>query len=417
MPLVSHVSDSTMVRKILSSFSLALENIRSNIFHTILSVLGIVIGVGALVSILSLIDGMERFAREQVSTTTSLNAIVVRTELYKTVNNVRLRKDTVATLSFEAFKSLHGALSKKVTRFYRVSGSEMVTISGREPAIGVATFATDTTMVPGVTLLTGTLFTEADLNERREVVIANRAFVVAAKYDSIQVMGEVVSFKSKQFKLIGVVEDKGGDTPHLYFPATCVNATELSNNPADVAFEVEHTEDIAMLKPEIDAWLKAQYANGADDFRIITNEYRVEQLAKGFLLFRIIMGMIVGISVIVGGIGVMNVLLISVTERTTEIGIRKAMGANRRDIVFLFLTESVTVSAFGSMMGVIFGVGFTMVAIPIVKALTKVPFQADYTINTIVITGVVALFVGIVFGTYPAIRASRLNPVDAIRHE
>jgi putative ABC transport system permease protein len=119
----------------------------------------------------------------------------------------------------------------------------------------------------------------------------------------------------------------------------------------------------------------------------------------------------------VGGVGVMNVLLISVTERTSEIGIRKAMGANRKDIVMLFLSESIAVSAFGSLLGLIFGVLFTMAAVPIVKAITKIPFQAEYTLNTFLVIAILAVVVGIVFGTYPAIRASRLNPVDAIRHE
>jgi putative ABC transport system permease protein len=119
----------------------------------------------------------------------------------------------------------------------------------------------------------------------------------------------------------------------------------------------------------------------------------------------------------VGGIGVMNVLLISVTERTAEIGIRKATGANRRDIMLLFLSESITVSAFGSFLGLVLGVLGTMVIIPIIKAITEVPFQAAYTWNTFLVITVLSILVGIVFGTYPAIRASRLNPVEAIRHE
>jgi putative ABC transport system permease protein len=150
---------------------------------------------------------------------------------------------------------------------------------------------------------------------------------------------------------------------------------------------------------------------------ISTNEKRVEQAAKGFRLFRLIMGMIVGISVLVGGIGVMNVLLISVTERTSEIGIRKAVGANKRDIILQFLSESITVSMFGSVIGLILGVLGTMAFVPIIKSITGVPFQVAYTWNTFIVVGILAVVVGIVFGTYPAMRAARLDPVDAIRHE
>ncbi len=406
-----------MIRKIVNSFSLALANIRSNVFHTILSVLGIVIGVGALVSILSLIDGMERYARDQVSTTTSLNAIVIKTELFKTLNNVRIRKDSVASLLLEDFMALHRSLSRPVTRYYRVSGSSTFTLTDGVAPVGVNTFATDTTLVPGLKLHTGRLLNADDIKLKREVAIVNTSLLGAANIDSLHAVGRDISIGTRRMKIIGVVSGKNNSSPELYFPVTTIDVREIRGNPADAAFEVQHTEDIPQLKIEIEAWLKARYGDASNDFRILTNEFRVEQLAKGFLLFRIIMGLIVGISVIVGGIGVMNVLLISVTERTSEIGIRKALGANRKDIVFLFLSESVAVSAFGSLLGVVFGIVFTLIAIPLVKAATKVPFQADFTLNTIAVISVVALFVGIIFGTYPAIRASRLNPVDAIRHE
>ncbi|ELR72110.1 hypothetical protein C900_01852 [Fulvivirga imtechensis AK7] len=129
------------------------------------------------------------------------------------------------------------------------------------------------------------------------------------------------------------------------------------------------------------------------------------------------MGFIVGISVLVGGIGVMNVLLISVNERTSEIGVRKAAGAKKQDILLQFLSESVAISGLGSFVGLIFGVLATMVFVPIIKSITKMPFSAAYTADTLIVIAVVALLVGIVFGTYPALRASRLDPVEAIRRE
>jgi putative ABC transport system permease protein len=118
------------------------------------------------------------------------------------------------------------------------------------------------------------------------------------------------------------------------------------------------------------------------------------------------MSMIVGISIVVGGVGVMNVLLISVTERTVEIGIRKAMGAKRKDIMLQFLSESVTISAFGSGLGLIFGILSTFAIVPIIKAFVPVPFEASYTWDTLMIIAIISVLIGIVFGTYPAMRAS-----------
>lgn len=129
------------------------------------------------------------------------------------------------------------------------------------------------------------------------------------------------------------------------------------------------------------------------------------------------MGMIVGISVLVGGIGVMNVLLISVTERTVEIGIRKAVGASRAHIVQQFLAESITISLVGSLVGLIIGILGTMIVVPVIKSLTAMPFAASYTWNTLIIVTIISVLVGIIFGTYPAMRAARLDPVDAIRRE
>lgn len=113
----------------------------------------------------------------------------------------------------------------------------------------------------------------------------------------------------------------------------------------------------------------------------------------------------------------MNVLLISVTERTAEIGIRKAVGASRRDILLQFLSESIVVSSFGSFVGLLAGLGSTLVIVPIVRSLTEIPFRAVFTWDTLIVVSVLAVVVGIVFGTYPALRAARLDPVEAIRKE
>jgi putative ABC transport system permease protein len=180
---------------------------------------------------------------------------------------------------------------------------------------------------------------------------------------------------------------------------------------------MENLADIEPAKISLQAQLKKEFGDHAADLEVVTNDVRLQQAERGFRLFRVIMGLIVGISVVVGGIGVMNVLLISVTQRTSEIGVRKAMGAKRKDILLQFLTESITISSFGSFCGLLLGIFGTMGAIPLIRALTKIPFQASYTWNTIGVVAILALLVGVIFGTYPALRASRLDPVEAMRRE
>jgi putative ABC transport system permease protein len=405
-----------MFRNLFNSFALAFANIRSNVLHTFLSVLGIVIGVAALVSILSLIDGMEEFARDQISQTTSLNAIIIQTEVYKRVNEVRIRKDSISIIDYERFKQLTANLSKSAKPHIRATASGEATLaSGKK--IGALLLATSTTLEPTCVVAAGSTFSEEDLIAKNNYAVVNHAFLKAVGLNEATALETIITLNNKPHIIKGILQEDAVNTPKIYFPITTLSETELQATPPEIILEAEKTEEIPALKTDINAWLEKHDKDAKQNFRVITNEFRIEQATKGFLLFRVIMGLIVGISVLVGGIGVMNVLLISVTERTAEIGIRKATGANRRDIMLLFLSESITVSAFGSFLGLVLGVLGTMVIIPIIKAITEVPFQAAYTWNTFFVITTLSILVGIVFGTYPAIRASRLNPVEAIRHE
>lgn len=405
-----------MLKKIGESFLLAFQNIRSRFFHTLLSVLGIVIGVAALVGILSLIDGMENFAKDQIANTTSLNAIVVNSNASHTLNNVRIRKDTFGIIDHADFLLAQKEAISKPATFYLLSYAAGQVKSGEtSQTVGTKIMAAAATIHPKATeTVSGRLFTADDLTNKDSVALINRAFAKALSLDSASVLNQTVVYDQRHLRIVGVIKDFDV-SPHMVIPITLYTAEELKNNPPEMVINVASTIDVNPAKDEVSAWLMKRFPD--DDYSIATSELRLKQAEQGFKLFRIIMGMIVGISVLVGGVGVMNVLLISVTQRTTEIGVRKAVGANRKDIIFLFLAESVTVSAFGSIFGLVLGILGSMAVVPIIKSLTKVPFQTAYTLDTLLVIAVVALVIGIAFGTYPALRASRLDPVEAIRRE
>lgn len=407
-----------MLKKIISSFVLAIHNIRSNFFHTMLSVIGIVIGVAALVAILSLIDGMEKFARDQISKTTSLKAIVVQTQMSRRVDGVSLKKEKVQALTYDDFQSLKSSLTAHSrAMIWQIAAREISFISDTTTVAahttGVSNF--DTSFVA----IEGQLLTEADfrIGERKAVMttaLAKKFVKDSTAHQSL--VGKELAIGSDTMTIVGVIQSWRAPNPELFFPLKRIPEKEFQNNPTQTLVEANEITDVQKIKGEIVSWLKKRFGE-KNDFTVNTNEFRVEQAAQGFMVFRIVMGLIVGISVLVGGIGVMNVLLISVTERTAEIGVRKAVGANRRDIILQFLSESITVSLFGSLLGLVVGILSTMAFVPIIKALTKVPFQAEYTLNTLMVVSVLAIFVGIVFGTYPAMRAAKLDPVEAIRRE
>jgi len=407
-----------MLRNTLQSFALALQNIRTNLFHTFLSVLGIVIGVAALVATFSLIDGLEKFARDQLSAKTSVNALVVETETNKTINNLSVRKDTFQIIGYEQFVKFRANNSRIQRANLDNSFNREIQVAGRDSSIG-AMIRCVAEHPWGDTIIThGQSFPANAFSGREPVAVVNTQLAKLIAADLNGAVGQSFTALGHTFRIAGVAKSSQDDAPPVAFvPISLLSHSDLYKSPPRMLVVANQPEDVPPLKEQLQTWLKNEFGEKNDDFQVIGQDFWVDEAAKGFLIFRIIMGFIIGISVVVGGVGVMNVLLISVNERTAEIGLRKAVGAKKGDIRRLFLAESITVSAFGSFIGLLFGAGFAMAAMPIIRLFADVPFNAVLTWNTFFIICTVAVLVGIIFGTYPAVKAARLDPVEALRRE
>jgi putative ABC transport system permease protein len=200
------------------------------------------------------------------------------------------------------------------------------------------------------------------------------------------------------------------------FEAASLVWPDVSGGPVErILLDVGEVEAVPAVVDSTRSWVARRFPDGAVD--VLANRTRVEQVRQAMLVFKLLMGAIAGISLIVGGIGIMNVLLASVTERTREIGVRKAVGARQRDILVQFLTEAVAVTGAGSAFGLLLGIGTAHIVAVFMRRQTEAEVFPVLTGPTILVAISAAVTVGLVFGLYPALRAARLSPIEAIRHE
>jgi putative ABC transport system permease protein len=255
------------------------------------------------------------------------------------------------------------------------------------------------------------------------VISATLADQLAPRRGAASFVGDTVLFQGVPREVIGVLAAKETVRDALAFmplgAARAAMAPALVGRPTAIAIKARRVEDVPVIRSRVETLLARQHgAAWKDRVTIATNQARVEQAQQGMLLFKVFMGALTGISLLVGGIGIMNVLLASVIERTREIGIRKAAGAQHRHILLQFLSESVTISGVGSMIGVALGVAAAFGVTAIMRKMAAgAQIYAGFSLGTFLVAVFASVFVGLTFGLYPALRAARLSPIDAMHHE
>ncbi len=404
-----------------SSLSVGLDALRGNPLRTLLSTLGVVMGVGAMVSVLSMGDGVEAFARQQIEETTDLLGVEVAPSSNTLIDGQFVRRTDIIRFTGADARALAEAVNGEAKLKMLTMGASMVTLDPGAAPRGFGVMGTLATHFAdaGMSVTAGRTYTDTDsavvvLNDRAAGVVARDSLAPA------KAVGLVVALGGAPHTVIGVVSGgRGGSAPlSAFVPVDDAGRAIPGTRAPMIAVVAPTIDEVERIKGEVEAWMLARYGTTwKDRAAVSTNQARVKQVAAGMLIFKLLMGAITGVSLLVGGIGIMNVLLASVAERTREIGIRKATGARDRDILVQFLSESVAITSFGATIGVVLGLSIAFLTAAIMRAQTKAPVEAAITPTTILVAAGLSVAIGIGFGLYPALRASRLSPIDAIRHE
>jgi len=411
-------------RVAISSLVVGFQTLRLNPLRTLLSTLGIVMGVAALVSVLSLGDGMERYARDQIERTTDLHSITVTPSLFRVVEGQRFPRADVAALNRMDADSLSARIGARGLATLLLSGQSLVTTaSDTTPRVAqvIGTLAEASRGLPAP-VAAGRFFTDPEVRADAGVVVLSSGLAkrLAAGRPVDALLGDSVLFQGRPRVVIGVLGE-GGTGSLAFMPIGAAESAlpgALVGRPVTIAIKAGRVEDVPGILVEVEAWLGRRFGPAwSERLTIATNQARVGQARQGMLLFKLFMGALTGISLLVGGIGIMNVLLASVIERTREIGIRRAVGARRRHILLQFLSESVAISTTGSVLGVLLGVGAALAAAAIMRSITAAPVHAGFSFATLLIAVGASAAVGLTFGLYPGLRAARLSPVDAIHRD
>ena len=410
----------------LASIRVGVAALRVNPLRTLLATLGVIIGVASLVAVLSLGDGMEAYARRQVERTTSVQNVMVGPITHDTADGIRIAREQWTLFGKNDVADAERRVPGVAAVGLMYNGTTLIAppAGGRERAAYVIAASASAPVMAGLELRWGRFFTPAEVRDDAPVVVVSHAAAKALSRTGQPeaLLGDTLRLRGTALRVIGIAAPDERETGALQVSVPlglgpAVMTAEEAARPRRLVLKAKKVEEVEQVRAAAGAWLTGRYGPWEKRFEISTDQARSAQMKQGFLLFKLFMGAITAISLLVGGIGIMNVLLSSVTERTREIGIRKAVGARRRDIVLQFLSESVAITGSGSLVGLVLGVAAAFGITAAMRAYLDAPIHAGLSLSTLLVAAVSAVVVGLSFGTYPAVRASRLSPVDAIRHE
>ncbi|MCQ2090168.1 MAG: ABC transporter permease [Fibrobacter sp.] len=401
----------------ISLIKVALKALFRNRMRTILSVLGIVIGVAAVITMVAMGEGSKQSIKNQM-TSMGTNAIIImpnqnrRGGVQMSADNSSEHLEEADVIALREQAQYINAVSPMI------SANGQAIVGNNNSPTQLSGISSDYLKIRNYEIEDGVMFDD-DADRIAKVCVIGQT-VVSNLFPDGNPIGKTIRYKSIPLKVIGTLKAKGsGDFGQdqddvIFTPYQTVmkrfNATteirQIYANSIGEGYAEKATEEIMGILKERRSWTKP-----TDPFRIHTQEEMITMMTTTSDMLSLVLTAIAGISLLVGGIGIMNIMYVSVTERTKEIGLRMAIGARGRDILLQFLFESVAISLLGGLIGILLGIGASQA----VKAILNWPMSVSIT--SVVVSFGVCFITGVFFGWYPARKASNLDPIEALRFE
>ncbi|MBI1282363.1 MAG: FtsX-like permease family protein [Anaerolineaceae bacterium] len=394
----------------------AMIALQMNKLRAFLTMLGITIGVAAVIILISAGQGVSVFVTNQFSSVGS-NLLVAFAQPDKNGKLTSLTmKDATALSDPLNTQDLSNIMPENLV-------NSVVVYEGKSTTSGIQGVTANYLSIMNRKIVNGRFFTQAELEGQERVAVVSKE-IVDRLFDGVSPVGRNVRIGSVRFQIIGVLDSTSGGFGDgaILVPITTAQARLGVRRDVTGDYRISFILMQARDSDSVDAAIqqitrtlrqtREIKAGEKDTFMVVSQSSVISTLNSVIGLFTIFLGVVAGISLLVGGIGVMNIMLVTVTERTREIGLRKAVGAQNRDIVVQFLIEAMALSLFGGAIGVLIAAGL----VSLIGAVATT-FPISLQLSSIVLATVISASVGIFFGIYPAQRAAKLNPIDALRYE
>ncbi len=398
-----------------STIIIALRALRRNKMRSILTALGIIIGVGAVIAMVSIGNGAKSQVESQVASL-GQNVVTVFSGNF-TAGGARGGWGSAPTLTPEDAIAIAAEVPNIAGVSPEVRDRSQILGNGLNWNTQVLGTSPDYPDIRSWPVANGSIFTEQDVRSVAKVAVIGKT-VAEQLYPGLDPVGQTLRIRNIPFKVVGVLSEKGfnlfgSDQDDIVIVPYTSHMKRLSRrtNINSILIRAASADAIPRVQQEINDLLAQRRSGREPDFTVRNQVEFAEAATATTKTMTVLLGAIAGVSLIVGGIGIMNIMLVSVTERTREIGIRLAVGAHGRDVLMQFLIEAIILSSLGGILGILIGIGSSQ----LISQLNGWPVLVSTT--SVVVAFVFSATIGIFFGFYPAKKAAQLDPIDALRYE